>query len=67
MCHGSQEQSFRNYARPLNVNTDLKYFSYINPCGFIDKGVTSIAREIGREVDMDEVTEILKNNLLMLL
>ena len=51
----------------LNVNTDLKYFRYINPCGFIDKGVTSIAREIGREVDMDEVTEILKNNLLMLL
>ena len=26
----------------LNVNTDLRYFSYINPCGFIDKGVTSL-------------------------
>ncbi|MCD7963527.1 MAG: lipoyl(octanoyl) transferase LipB [Rikenellaceae bacterium] len=39
----------------LNVNTDLKYFSYINPCGFIDKGVTSIQNETGKKVDMDEV------------
>jgi lipoyl(octanoyl) transferase len=39
----------------LNVNTDLNYFSYINPCGFVDKGVTSIAKERGREVPMDEV------------
>lgn len=30
----------------LNVTTDLKYFSYINPCGFIDKGVTSVAAEL---------------------
>lgn len=39
----------------LNVNTDLKYFSYINPCGFVDKGVTSIEKELGRPVDFDEV------------
>ncbi|MCC8088186.1 MAG: lipoyl(octanoyl) transferase LipB [Rikenellaceae bacterium] len=39
----------------LNVNTDLKYFSYINPCGFVDKGVTSIRKEIGREADMAQV------------
>lgn len=39
----------------LNVNTDLNGFSIINPCGFVDKGVTSIAREIGREVDMASV------------
>ena len=39
----------------LNVNTDLKYFSYINPCGFIDKGVTSIQTELGQEVSMEEV------------
>ena len=32
----------------LNVTTDLRYFSYINPCGFVDKGVTSI-RESRRE------------------
>ncbi|MDL2230680.1 lipoyl(octanoyl) transferase LipB, partial [Alistipes sp. OttesenSCG-928-L06] len=39
----------------LNVNTDLKYFSYINPCGFVDKGVTSLQAELGREVDFGEV------------
>jgi lipoyl(octanoyl) transferase len=31
----------------LNINTDLKYFSYINPCGFQDKGVTSVEKELG--------------------
>jgi len=39
----------------FNINTDLKYFDYINPCGFTDKGVTSLQKEIGREVGMDEV------------
>ena len=32
----------------LNVNTDLNYFNYINPCGFVDKGVTSISKEVGQ-------------------
>lgn len=43
----------------LNVNTDLKYFSYINPCGFTDKGVTSI-KELtgGKDVNFDEVKKI---------
>ena len=36
----------------LNANTDLKYFTHINPCGFVDKGVTSIEKELGHEVDM---------------
>lgn len=39
----------------LNVNTDLSYFGHINPCGFIDKGVTSMQKELGREVDFEEV------------
>lgn len=39
----------------LNVNTDLSYFGAINPCGFVDKGVTSLAKEIGKEVDMADV------------
>ena len=39
----------------LNVNTDLKYFSYINPCGFVDKGVTSIEKELGTKVDFEEL------------
>ena len=41
----------------FNVNTDLRYFSYINPCGFIDKGVTSLQQELGREVTMKEVLQ----------
>lgn len=51
----------------LNVNTDLRYFSYINPCGFMDKGVTSLQKELGREVPMEEVTERLRKELLELL
>ncbi|MDL2304773.1 lipoyl(octanoyl) transferase LipB [Bacteroides sp. OttesenSCG-928-D19] len=47
----------------FNVNTDLRYFSYINPCGFIDKGVTSLQKELGREVDMSEVKEKLQKEL----
>ncbi|MFA7082888.1 MAG: lipoyl(octanoyl) transferase LipB [Bacteroidales bacterium] len=41
----------------LNVNTDLNYFNHINPCGFMDKGVSSMKKEIGKEVDMEEVRE----------
>jgi lipoyl(octanoyl) transferase len=39
----------------LNVSTDLSYFGCINPCGFADKGVTSLEKEAGRPVSMDEV------------
>jgi len=39
----------------LNVSTDLEWFGLINPCGFVDRGVTSIERETGRTVPMDEV------------
>lgn len=39
----------------LNVNTDLSYFSHINPCGFTDRGVTSMQKELGQAVDMNEV------------
>ncbi len=31
----------------FNVNTDLTYFNNINPCGFTDKGVTSLSNELG--------------------
>ncbi|HEX5555336.1 MAG TPA: lipoyl(octanoyl) transferase LipB [Chitinophagaceae bacterium] len=44
----------------LNVTTDLNYFNYIIPCGITDKQVTSIEKELGREVPMEEVKEKLK-------
>ena len=51
----------------LNVNTDLSYFSAINPCGFIDKGVTSISRELGHDIDMIEVKDLFKSIFINLL
>ena len=39
----------------LNVNTDLRYFEYIVPCGIKDKAVTSLQRELNKEVNMVEV------------
>jgi lipoyl(octanoyl) transferase len=49
----------------LNVNTDLNYFSYINPCGFIDKGVTSMEKELKQKIDFEEVKEKIKRNILI--
>jgi lipoyl(octanoyl) transferase len=40
----------------LNINSDLTYFNFINPCGFTDKGVTSMQKELGEEVDFREVS-----------
>jgi lipoyl(octanoyl) transferase len=47
----------------LNVNTDLSYFNLINPCGFTDKGVTSIQKELGHEIDFAELSNICYTNL----
>ena len=41
----------------LNVNTDLKYFSYIRPCGIPGMPVTSVAKLLGHQVEIDEVRE----------
>ena len=41
----------------LNVNTDLSYFGRINPCGFTDRGVTSMKKELGKNLDIDEVKQ----------
>jgi len=46
----------------LNINTDLTYFKHINPCGFIDKGVTSLQNELNMEINMEEVKTILADN-----
>ena len=44
----------------LNVNTDLRYFGYINPCGFNSSAVTSMQQELGRPVEMAEVKEVIR-------
>lgn len=41
----------------LNVNTDLSYFDYIIPCGIQDKSVTSMEKELGSSVDIQEVAQ----------
>jgi lipoyl(octanoyl) transferase len=41
----------------FNINTDLRYFDWIVPCGLHDKGVTSLQKLLGRRVEMDEVAE----------
>lgn len=43
----------------LNINTDLSYFQLINPCGFTNKGVTSLAVETGKEHDMGFCQQLL--------
>jgi lipoyl(octanoyl) transferase len=51
----------------LNVNTDLSYFGYINPCGFTNKSVTSMEKELGQTLDMNEVKNRITFWLLELL
>jgi lipoyl(octanoyl) transferase len=47
----------------FNINSDLSYFSNIIPCGIDDKAVTSLKQELGREIDMNELAQILKEKL----
>ena len=42
----------------LNINTDLRYFEYIIPCGIKDKSVTSLKRELERELTLAEIEEL---------
>ena len=41
----------------LNVNTNMNHFRYITPCGITDRGVTSMSKLLGREVDLAGVAE----------
>ena len=50
----------------FNVNSDLSYFDFIVPCGIDDKAVTSMKKELGRELEMDEVKKILKEKLALI-
>ncbi len=47
----------------FNINTDLKYFDYINPCGFTDKGVTSLSKETGKKIDIEQIKSELLSNI----
>ena len=47
----------------LNVSTVLEYDRLINPCGLTDRGITSIAKETGRDVKLDEVKPVLVEEL----
>lgn len=49
----------------LNVNTDLDYFGHINPCGFVDKGVTSMQKELGTTINFEELKQILKEMIFL--
>jgi lipoyl(octanoyl) transferase len=46
----------------FNVNTDLNYFNFIIPCGIQGKQVTSLQKELGREINMEEVKAKVKMN-----
>ncbi len=46
----------------FNVNSDMNYFSNIIPCGIQDKAVTSLNKELGQDVDMNEIKQKLKKH-----
>lgn len=46
----------------LNVNTDLSYFNHIIPCGIVGKQVTSLAKELGQQINMEEVKNKVKSH-----
>ncbi|MDR1405880.1 MAG: lipoyl(octanoyl) transferase LipB [Prevotellaceae bacterium] len=56
--HASHGVTTHGFA--LNVNTDLAYYRHIHPCGFTDKGVTSLAAEKGRAIAINEVKQWLQ-------
>lgn len=50
----------------FNINTDLSYFGHIIPCGIDDKAVTSLEKELGRNIPIAEVEEKLKKHIASL-
>lgn len=60
-------RSITMHGLALNVSTDISYFSRINPCGFVDKGVTSMSLELNRHINMTEIKAAMKEELSRLL
>ncbi|MBE9510962.1 MAG: lipoyl(octanoyl) transferase LipB [Bacteroidetes bacterium] len=47
----------------FNVNTNLEYFNYINPCGFVDKGITSLEKEVDAKIDINNVKLVVREKM----
>lgn len=48
----------------FNVNTDLSYFQHINPCGFTDRGVTSLEKELGAKQDFEAIKKMVREKFV---
>jgi lipoyl(octanoyl) transferase len=55
-------RSVTSHGFALNVNTDLEYFNLIIPCGISSKPVTSMAKELGRQISLQDVAHSVSRN-----
>jgi lipoyl(octanoyl) transferase len=58
------KQGVTYHGLAFDVCTDLAYFQLINPCGLPDVAVTSVSRELGREVNVEEAKEPVRNAMI---